>query len=296
VTQAQPRILVTGANSGIGREIVRQLAAQGAQLILACRDAEAGARTIDELREELPDAQLEVRQVDVSSPPSIRAFAHRLTRDGRKLDVLVNNAGVHLPARRPSPEGLELTFATNVLGTFLTALELLPLLEAGAAERGGRAGRIVNVASTFAAAPELDDPQFLRRPYNGQRAYQESKAGDRMLTRALARRLAARGVTVNSMAPGLVQTRLFRDTNPLTRLMIGVAGLLRGKSVEQGADTAVWLAADPAVEGRSGGFHSQRQERPCEFADPAAEERLWRLCEELTQREHWPCPPVGAQV
>lgn len=288
MTAALGTILVTGANSGIGKEIATQLAAQGAELILACRDAEAGEAVADEIRERHEEARVDVRRVDLSSPESIRAFAHRLTRDGRSLDVLVNNAGVHLPARRPSPEGLELTFATNVLGYFLASLELLPLLEAGAATRGGRTGRIVNVASTFAAAPDLDDPQFLRRSYNGSRAYQESKACDRMLTRALARRVESRGVTVNSMAPGLVQTNLFRDTNPLTRLMIGAAGLVRGKSVQQGADTAVWLATDAQLEGRSGGFYSQRLEQPCEFSDVATEERLWRLCEELTKREPWP--------
>lgn len=281
-------VLVTGANSGLGREIARQLAAQGARLILACRDAESGGQVAEELREEFSGLLVEVRQVDLSSPASIRAFAHRLTRDGRSLDVLVNNAGVNLPARRPSPDGLEMTFATNVLGYFLASLELLPLLEAGAAEREGRRGRIVNMASTFAAAPDLEDLQFQRRPYNGSRAYQESKAANRMLTRALARRVAARGISVNSLAPGLVMTNLFRETNPFTRLMLGFAGLVRGRTVEQGADTAVWLAANLELEGRSGGFYSRRELQACEFEDERREETLWRLCEELCGLEATP--------
>ncbi len=276
-------ILVTGANSGIGFEIARQLAARGASVIMACRDAEAGEEAAERIRYEFEDAVVELRQVDLSSPVSIRAFAHRLTRDGRTLDVLVNNAGIHASAWRPSPAGLESTFATNVLGYHVATREFLPLLEAGAAARGGRRARIVNVASTYVQAPDLDDPQFRARPFDGSSAYKESKAADRMLTRAWARRLAERGVDVNSMAPGLVMTRIFRETGLFTGLMVRLAHLLRGRTVSQGADTAVWLAADAQTEGFTGGFFRQRQRTECEFTNPEREERLFALCEELAE-------------
>ncbi|MDP2361280.1 MAG: SDR family NAD(P)-dependent oxidoreductase [bacterium] len=275
-------VLITGANSGIGREIAFQLAARGARLILACRDGEAGARAVEDIRWEHEHASVELRQVDVASRESIRTLAFRLRREGRPLDVLVNNAGVHVPGRRPSPDGVELTFATNVLGYFLTSLELLDLLEAGAEGRGGRPARIVNVASTFALAPDLEDLQFEHHPFDGSRAYAQSKACNRMLTRALARRVVARGVTVNAMAPGLVQTGLFREVGPLTRLALRAAGLFRGRTVQQGADTAVWLATDPGLDGATGGFYQRRQEVSCQFRDEEREERLWSLCEELT--------------
>ena len=282
MSQASGTILVTGANSGLGFEISRQLAARGATLILACRDPEAGDAAAERLREEFPGLKVEVRQVDVSSPASLRACAHRLARDGRTLDVLVNNAGIHAGAWRPSPEGLESTFATNVLGFHVATREFLPLLEAGAAARGARRGRVVNVASTYAEAPDLDDPQFRARPFDGAKAYRESKAADRMLTRAWARRLAERGVDVNSMAPGLVMTRIFRETGLFTGLMVRLAHLLRGRSARQGADTAVWLAADAQAEGLTGGFFRDRRLTECTFAAVDREERLFALCEELS--------------
>lgn len=277
-----PTILVTGANSGLGFEISRQLAARGATLILACRDPEAGGEAAERLRDEFPDLRAEVRQVDCSSPASIRACAHRLARDGRTLDALVNNAGIHATAWRPSPEGLESTFATNVLGYHVATREFLPLLEAGAAARGGRRARVVNVASTYAEALDLGDPQFRARPFDGAKAYRESKAADRMLTRAWARRLTERGIDVNSMAPGLVMTRIFRETGLFTGLMVRLAHLLRGRTAQQGADTAVWLAADAQAEGITGGFFRDRQLTECAFIDEAREERLFALCEALS--------------
>jgi len=281
MSQGLGTILVTGANSGIGFEIARQLAARGAAVIMACRDAEAGIEAAERIRDEFEDAVVELRQVDLSSPASIRACALRLARDGRSLDVQVNNAGIHATAWRPSPEGLESTFATNVLGYHVATREFLPLLEAGAAARGGRRARIVNVASTYVQAPDLDDAQFRARPFDGSAAYRESKAADRMLTRAWSRRLVERGVDVNSMAPGLVMTRIFRETGLFTGLMVRLAHLVRGRTVQQGADTALWLAVDAQAEGLSGGFFQRRLPTECEFTDQAREERLFALCEEL---------------
>lgn len=278
--------LITGPTSGIGREIARQLCEQGANLVLACRDTDAGARLAEELLGSRPGASIAVRQVDVSSGESIRALANRLRREGLALDVLVNNAGVHTAHRRPGPEGGELTFATNVLGYFRLSLDLLDLFKEGVVANGE--ARIVNVASTFATAPDLDDLLFERRPFAGREAYSQSKACNRMLTRALARRLEGESITVNSMAPGLVQTGLFRETKWTTRLVVRAAGLFFGRSVEQGADTAVWLASSDELRGRSGGFYSQRVEQACGFSDQEREEALWRKCEELGGREAWP--------
>lgn len=279
-------VLITGATSGIGREIARQLAERGAQLILAVRDVGAGEQVAGDLRATHPQLRVAVRQVDVASRESIRSLAARLRREGLQLDVLVNNAGIHAAARRPGADGIESTFATNVLGYFMLPLELLDALKAGVSAHGE--ARVVNVASTFATAPDLDDLQFERSTFTGKEAYSRSKACNRMLTRALARRVGELGISVNSMAPGLVQTQLFRETAPITRLMVRTAGLFFGRSVQEGADSAVWLASQPELRGQSGGFYSQRKAQACDFADVEREESLWRICETLCQREPWP--------
>ena len=139
--------------------------------------------------------------------------------------------------------------------------------------------RVVNVASTFASDLDLDDLQFERRPYDGMRAYAQSKACDRMLTWAFARRLAETGVTVNAMAPGLVtETDLYDDLPADVRLQLQQQP---SRSVAEGADTAVWLAAATDLEGVSGKFYEQRAEQPCQFRDPEAEEKLWASCQAI---------------
>jgi NAD(P)-dependent dehydrogenase (short-subunit alcohol dehydrogenase family) len=158
------RIIVTGPASGIGKEIASQLAARGAEVILACRDPERGRQTAEEIRAHATAAQPVVIPVDTSSPASIRQFAREYRRRFDCLDALVNNAGVLRPQRETSIDGLELTFATNVIGYYLMTLELLDLL------RSSEPARVVNVASTFASDLDLEDLQFERRPYDGMRA------------------------------------------------------------------------------------------------------------------------------
>jgi NAD(P)-dependent dehydrogenase (short-subunit alcohol dehydrogenase family) len=270
------RVLVTGPTSGIGKEIAAQLAGFGAELVLACRDMERGKSTAAEIERRTGSKNCAVMHIDTSSQKSIREFAGLFRQKYSRLDVLVNDAGVYLNRKQAGADGSELTFATNVLGYFLLTRELLDLL------RSSAPARIVNVASTFAGELDLGDLQFEHRSYDGQKAYKQSKACDRLLTWAFARRLEGNGVTVNAMAPGLVQTGLYRDVSPAVRLILRVAGLFHGRSVSQGADTAVWLASSPEVEGVSGKFFELRQEAACQFRNTEDEERLWKICEELT--------------
>jgi NAD(P)-dependent dehydrogenase (short-subunit alcohol dehydrogenase family) len=266
-------VVITGPTSGIGREIARGLARQGADLVVGCRNTGAGEDLAAELRREPGAASVEVVAVDLSRRASVQQFAGTVRSAHSRLDVLVNNAGVN---RGPQPwaataDGIEVTFATNVIGYFLTCTLLL---------RKSAPSRIVNVASTFASDLDLDDLQFQRRPYEGMKAYAQSKACDRLLTWALARRLEGTGVTVNAMAPGLiVGTGLYRHTPP------EVMARLRQRSSRtpaEGADTAVWLASSPDVEGASGRFYENRKEIPCAFKNRGDEERLWSICESLT--------------
>jgi NAD(P)-dependent dehydrogenase (short-subunit alcohol dehydrogenase family) len=260
--------LVTGSTSGIGYQIARDLAAMGWQVVLACRDRAKGEAVAAELGA-LGAPGTKVMLFDAASVASVGALARSCAVDLPRIDVLVNNAGVASGARRVTPEGFELTFATNVLGYHRLSLALLDQLRASAP------ARIVNVASTFAGDLDLDDLQFERRPYQELQAYAQSKACNRLLTWALARRLEGSGVTVNAMAPGFVpSTGLARGLSPDTQRAYAVR---TGRSLEEGADTAVWLASSREVGGVNGRFFFDRRDRACEFRNEAREERLWEI-------------------
>ena len=236
--------------------------------MLACRDRAKGESVAAELRQ-LGSPGVLVREYDAASAPSIAALARSCAADLPRIDVLVNNAGVARGQRLVTSDGFELTFATNVLGYHRLSLALLDQLRASAP------ARIVNVASTFAGDLDLDDLQFERRPYDELQAYAQSKACNRLLTWALARRLESTGVTANAMAPGFVPaTGLARGLSP--EVQRAYAGRT-GRSLQQGADTAVWLAASRDVGGVNGRFFYDRRERPCELRNQAHEERLWHI-------------------
>jgi NAD(P)-dependent dehydrogenase (short-subunit alcohol dehydrogenase family) len=267
-------VLITGPTSGIGFQIAVELAILGARLTLACRDVARGRRAEDAIRHASGTAaRIAIAQVDTSSTSSIRAFAQAFRDSGERLDVLVNNAGISQGERNVASRGLELTFATNVLGYFTLTNELLDVL------RRSAPARIVNVASRFAGHLDLADLQFERRAFDGLAAYAQSKACNRLLTWALARRIAGSGVTANAYAPGFVPgTALSRDLPADVRAAYSVR---EGRTTHEGADTAVWLASAPEVAGASGKFFMDRREVPCELRDEAIEERLWTECERL---------------
>jgi NAD(P)-dependent dehydrogenase (short-subunit alcohol dehydrogenase family) len=270
------QIVITGPTSGIGKVIALELADPAVNLVLGCRDIGRGEQTAEEILHRTPAASVEVMLVDTSSQHSIRDFARRYHEKYARLDVLINNASLSrgmLP-REDSVDGIELTFATNVLGYYLLTHELRDLLVASAP------ARIVNVASEFASNLDLDDLQFERRPFDSMTAYAQSKACERMLTWALARRVAGSNVTANAMTPGLVtETGLYRHASPQ---MLDGLRQRSSRTVEQGADTAIWLAASRDVEGLSGKFFVDRHEAECQFRNQEAEERLWKICKGLT--------------
>jgi retinol dehydrogenase-12/retinol dehydrogenase-13 len=269
--------LVTGASAGIGLAAARALARLGARVVMAVRDREKGERA----RRSIVGAaggDVEVAVVELASRRSIRTFAGDFATRHPKLDVLVNNAGIWSQRRRASPDGIELVWATNVLAYFQVTELLLPLLKAA----GG--ARVVNVASRLAGGLDLADVQFERRAWSGRDAYAQSKQADRMLTWALARRLAGTGVTANALHPGFVATEIFAKGGGLVGVAASAWSKLRGLRPEEGADTVVWLAASPDVAGRSGLFWVDREERRCRFRDDGAEEALWALCRDMTSR------------
>jgi retinol dehydrogenase-12/retinol dehydrogenase-13 len=270
-------VVITGPTSGIGKEIAVGLAGLGANLVLGCRDTAKGTAVAAEIRRRTGASSVELVQVDLARRKSVEEFAGTILSAYPRLDVLINNAGVSRgdQPRAENEDGIELTFATNVVGYYLTSLLFVPRLKESAP------ARIVNVASTFASDLDMDDLQFRRRPYEGMKAYAQSKACDRLLTWALARRLEGTPVTANAMAPGLVvDTGLYRTTPPEVMTRLRQRG---GRTPSDGADTAVWLASSPDVEGVTGRFFENRKEIPCAFRNRDVEERLWSICEGLTE-------------
>ena len=273
------RVVITGPTSGVGKEVATQLAALGAEVILGCRDIQKGKETAAAITSLTGSPKVVAMRVDTSSQASIRAFAQDFRRRYRRLHVLINNASGNrgtLP-KVQSADGIELTFATNVVGYFLLTQELLGVLKASAP------ARIINVASAYASDLDLDDLQFDRRPFESFKAYAQSKACDRLLTWAFARRLKGTGVTANAMTPGLIMTGLYR--NAPRELVERLRGYSGGRTAAQGAETAVWLASASEMERVTGKFFENREEVECEFRNRKDEEKLWKVCTELTTRQ-----------
>ncbi|MCU1340674.1 MAG: putative oxidoreductase [Candidatus Acidoferrum typicum] len=261
----RPLCLVTGANAGIGFEIARGLARAGFRVALACRDRAKGEAARKTISSETHNPDIELLVVDLASQSSIRAAAQEFSQTHDALDTLVNNAGTSSAKRQESPDGVELTFATNVLGYHLLTGQLLELLQRAPS------ARVINTASMMAYGLELDDVNFKRRRYDASTAYAQSKQADRMLTWALARRLAGTSITANAFHPGAVNTALLRALAP------GFSGI----TPAEGADTAIWLATSPEVKGVSGRLWVRRRETSCEFRGHDNEEALWSLCDQM---------------
>ena len=266
-------VLVTGASSGIGRAAAQERARQGARLVLACRDPERGEEARRAVAAEARQAP-ELLLVDVSDQEAVHAAARAFLSRHERLDVLLNNAGIWSPKRLLSRQGIELTWATNMLGySLLTELLLEPLKAAR--------GRVVSVASRLAYGLDLDDVQFERRSYEGVAAYAQSKQANRVWSWALARRLEGSGVTVHALHPGGVSTGIFGKGGGLKGLLASAYMRVQGLTPEQGAETAVWLCGAPEAGQRTGVFWVQRREKPCDFRDRATEDRLDELCRRM---------------
>jgi NAD(P)-dependent dehydrogenase (short-subunit alcohol dehydrogenase family) len=205
--QAGQLIVVTGANSGTGREAARRLAAAGATVVMAVRTVAKGERARAEILAEQPAARLEVRRVDLADLASVREFADSLRAEGTPVDVLINNAGVMAPPHRmTTADGFELQFGSNYLGPFALTVRLLPLVLAAAAPR------VVTMSSGVASYGRIrfDDLQWQRRRYRPNLAYAQSKLADLMMARHLAAVAAERDWNLLSTAahPGYTLTNL----------------------------------------------------------------------------------------
>ncbi|HYN40696.1 MAG TPA: SDR family NAD(P)-dependent oxidoreductase [Thermoanaerobaculia bacterium] len=241
-------VLVTGANSGIGKAAARGLARLGARVVMLCRDEARGREALAELKKETGRSSFQLVRLDVSDLGDVRRVASGLAVE--PVDILVHNAGI-LPDRRVTTrDGLEVTLATNLVGPFLLTGLLRPALE-----RAG--GRVVHVSSGGMYTQRLDVDRLFRggeNPFDGVVQYARTKRALVVLSELLAERLSATSVTFSAMHPGWADTQAVRTSLP--RFHALTKGILR--SPEEGADTVVWLAASRAAGRPSGLFWFDR--------------------------------------
>ncbi|MFJ3328787.1 SDR family oxidoreductase [Streptomyces griseus] len=293
--QSGKTAVVTGANSGTGKEAARRLAGAGAHVVMAVRTPAKGERARAEILAEHPAARIEVRRVDLAELASVQAFADGLIADGVPVDLLLNNAGVMAPpTRMTTADGFELQFGSNYLGPFALTVRLLPLLLAAPAPR------VVTMSSGTAAYGRIrfDDLQWERRRYSAHLSYAQSKLADLMMTRQLADVAAERGWELLSTGahPGYTRTNLQTAGASLgrdrpKRSMLNSMKILPSQLPEQGAEPLLYAAtaadvAPGSYYGPGGRFGLVGPTAPARITrralDPAANARLWAESERLT--------------
>jgi NAD(P)-dependent dehydrogenase (short-subunit alcohol dehydrogenase family) len=297
---AGKRVLITGANSGIGFHAALKLARKGAHVILAVRNRQRGEDALARLDADSPGNSAELALLDLASLASVRSFAEKELAQRRPIHILINNAGVMAPPKRlETTDGFELQFGTNVLGHFALTALLMPALQLAATESPDRP-RIVTIASIAHKRGRLnfDDLQCIKS-YAPMRAYQQSKLGDLIFAFELDRRLRAANSTVMSIAahPGVADTNLFQtgDHAPLetaARKLLGHVISIVLNTDAEGALPTLYAATSPEAEdgGYYGpqGFQEMRGEEVVkakiapQAVDIAAAARLWQVCKDLT--------------
>ena len=272
--------MVTGATSGIGQVTAAALAAQGAHVIVVGRNRAKAQQVVGEIRRQSGNDAVWYLLADFSDLQQVRELAAAFSAQYSQLDVLVNNAGTYFNTRHPAPGGVEMTFHVNHLAHFLLTNLLLDTLTASAP------ARIVNVTSR---AHEYDNMDFddlgFERSYFGMKAYARSKLANLLFTYELARRLAGSGVTVNAVHPGGVATDIWRTNFPVLGPAIKWVMSLFALTPEEGADTLIYLASSPDVEGVTGKYFVEREviaSSPLSYDEQVAA-RLWEVSEQLTR-------------
>ncbi len=276
---ANDLVLVTGGSAGMGKATATMLAREGAKVIILCRNKERGEIALENIKKESGNDNVEMMLCDLGSIKSIYAFAEEFKEKHKKLNVLVNNAGVIVPGRHETKDGFELQFGVNHLGHFLLTNLLLDSLEAG------KPSRIVVVASGAHKVGKIYmDDVNLTRNYNVVRSYSQSKLANILFTYELSEKLKESGITVNCLHPGAVATQM--GINRKTGFGKFITGLLKPffQSPEQGASTAVYLAVSKEVEGVSGKyFYKSKPIKSSELSyDKELARKLWELSEKMT--------------
>jgi len=241
----------------IGRAISEMLAEKEWSLILLGRDRVSIEKVCSELKKLTGNHRIKPAIADLSRESDIRKFANQL--EGT-IDVLINNAGTTPPVRLETPEGIEMQWATNVMGYMWMTEYLRPKINVG--------GRIVNLASFYADGLDMSDVEFKRRRYNNDTAYRQSKQANRMLSAHFATMYQHFDITVNSCHPGEITSKL--STN---------LGFSFSDPPRKGADTPVWVATEMTLQKVTGRYFQYRKELPCRFSqNPTENQALYDRC------------------
>jgi retinol dehydrogenase-12 len=278
-------ILVTGATSGIGEVTARELARQGAHIVLLARNQAKAEKTQAAIKAAAGHDRVDIVLADLADLAQVRTAAAEISNRYPHLDVLVNNAGLMFGSQREtSADGFEMTLATNHLGPFLLTSLLFDLL------RKSPAARIVNVASEAHkfAKPDLHDLNA-EHNYSATRMYGNTKLYNIMFTQELARRLRAQGIsniTTNCLHPGFVATGFGSQSGGILTLL---TQLLRPVMIskEQGAETSIYLASSPAIKEISGGYFEKKQAKAVKHPFNTLEnaQNLWQETERMVEQE-----------
>lgn len=278
--------IVTGANTGIGKETARGLAERGAKVILACRDVERGEAAARDIAGD--SIHVRVKKCDLASFASIREFCRQVNKEERRVDILVNNAGLVTPRRLVTDDGQELQLQTNHLGPFLLTNLLLDRLRAS--RRGARVINVSSIGHRAVMSFPWDDITMAKSPYIGFQVYAVTKLANIWFTTELARRLQGSGVSVFSVHPGAVSTDLGRNIGALVpefvRGLVSRLSSLVTLSPEVGARTSLFCALESGLETgkywdncREGTLSSLAQDREQAL-------QLWTLSSEIVQLEN----------
>ncbi|XP_023153827.2 retinol dehydrogenase 12 [Amphiprion ocellaris] len=269
-------VLITGANTGIGKETSRDMAGRGARVVMACRDLTRAEQAAEEVRRSTGNGNVVIRHLDLASIYSVRQFAKDFLDSEDRLDILINNAGVMMCPKWLTEDGFETQLAVNHLGHFLLTNLLLPKLKSSAPSR------VVNVSSIAHRGGRInfDDLFFSRRTYSPLESYRQSKLANVLFSRELARRLSGTGVSSFSLHPGVIRTELGRHVEgwfPLLGALLRLPSLLLMKTPWQGCQTTVFCAVTPGLEERSGRYFSDCAEKETapEGRDDVAAKKLW---------------------
>jgi len=270
--------MVTGATSGIGLATAKELAGQGATVILTARNPEKGESTVDYIQRETGNSSVEFMLADLSIQDQIRALAREFQNRYSRLDVLVNNAGAIFLKRQLNAEGVELTFATNYINYFLLTNLLLDTLKASAPSR------IVNVSSDMQKNAKIDfDDLQAEHKYSSFGSYGQSKLAIILFTYELARRLEGTQVIANAVHPGFAASNIGKNNGWLGKIIVPMLKPFAMSSTKA-AETSIYLASSPEVEGTTGKYFMKKKAVPSSpiTYDEAAARRLWEISTQIT--------------
>jgi NAD(P)-dependent dehydrogenase (short-subunit alcohol dehydrogenase family) len=273
--------IVTGSNSGIGKETAIGLARMGATIVMVVRDKQRGETARAEITEMTGNKSIDLMLCDMSLMSAIKDFAKEFRSKYSAANVLINNAGAVFNRREVTAEGFERTLAVDYLGPFLLTHELLDVLKAGAPSR------VVNVSSGLhkSATVDLEDLQS-EKNYRGMKVYGKAKLMLIMFTYELAKHLAGTGITVNALMPGFVATNLGKNSGGvLSQLMFAMVRPMQ-TNAKKGAETSIYLASSPDVKDETGKIFEKSQEvasSPLSY-DEALRKQLWDSTEKMLSR------------